>query len=322
MSFSTSTDYDLWSLLDATGFAISRLRRIELARIGLTIEQSVILDLLSRSEGMSTAKDIENVTMRQHNTVSNLVNRMVKLGLVRKEKSLTRKGNIIVVDETGRALFENMPTGSIEGVFGVFKINERNRFASSLNKLHSMARKLLGGPGFLPFVQRLKTSGEADSSEEAQGHRIPSDYRLWSLLTGTRFSVARLRELELAQFEITIEQASVLRILKEHNGALSSKELGRLTLRQHNSISTLTTRMVQMGLVEKSRCGRDNANRIEITHSGSELLSKVTADALIMTFSVLTNVEKKKLTASLWFLNARARQLLRVSQPAEMTHRS
>lgn len=315
MQQSSPTDYDLWSLLDATCFVISRLRRIELARVGLTIEQSAILDLLSRRHGMTTAKEIERVTMRQHHTVSVLVNRMAKRDLLRKQTSPSHKGNIILLTENGSQLFEGMPTGSIEAVFGAFKIAERNRFASSLHKVHLRARELLGGPDAIPFVRRLKASNESGPSEDVQEDRVPSEYRLWSLLQATRFSVARLRELELNEFGLTIEQASVLRILKD-KGALSSKELEGLTLRRHNSMSILTTRMAQIGLVKKSRRGSEKANRILITDSGSELLSKVTFAAVPMAFSVLTSVEREKLTASLCFLNARARGLLGTIEPA------
>ena len=43
LALDTLSITDLWSLFDRTGFAISRLRSMELAKSGLTIEQASIL---------------------------------------------------------------------------------------------------------------------------------------------------------------------------------------------------------------------------------------------------------------------------------------
>ena len=64
---------ELWSLMDRTGFAIARLRELELNKYSLTIEQSSILHVLTNNGGSLTIKEIENITMRQHHSVYALV---------------------------------------------------------------------------------------------------------------------------------------------------------------------------------------------------------------------------------------------------------
>ena len=81
-----SSDRSLWALLDATGFAIYRLHELELARIGLTIEQAVLLSLIQSTDHGATIKWIKDTTLRQQNTISITMDRMVRAGLVAKER--------------------------------------------------------------------------------------------------------------------------------------------------------------------------------------------------------------------------------------------
>ena len=93
---------DLWSLFDRTGFAISRLRSMELAKSGLTIEQASILFILINSpQGFATPAQLEEITMRQHHSISVLIKGMSKSGMVSKEKYIDGKRLKIVPTEAG-----------------------------------------------------------------------------------------------------------------------------------------------------------------------------------------------------------------------------
>ena len=85
------TDTDLWCLLVRTWYAISRLRELELAQFGLTIEQSSILKIIYVRGGRSTAKELEYLTMRRQHSISTLINRMHKRGLIDKKKEANRR---------------------------------------------------------------------------------------------------------------------------------------------------------------------------------------------------------------------------------------
>jgi hypothetical protein len=76
-------------------------------------------------------------------------------------------------------------------------------------------------------------------------------YEVWVSIDRTRFAIARLRELELAHFNLTIEQASFLHILRNHGSPMTIEVLQDTTLRQPHSISTLINRMNTAGLLKK-----------------------------------------------------------------------
>jgi hypothetical protein len=57
-----------------------------LAQFGLTVEQSMILSLLTNRGRSATPKMIEEFTMRQYNSISALINRMIRMNLVSKRK--------------------------------------------------------------------------------------------------------------------------------------------------------------------------------------------------------------------------------------------
>ncbi len=112
-------DFELWILLDHARFAISRARELELAQYGITPEHAAVLHTLMTKGGCATIHDIANITMRQHNSVSTLIKRMVKQGLVRREKSSADKKHNILVTEQGRSVYENMTRVSIHMAFSI-----------------------------------------------------------------------------------------------------------------------------------------------------------------------------------------------------------
>ena len=311
------SDFDLWSLLDLTGFAIYRLRQVELAKLGLTIEQSGILDLLKNRGGSTTAREIEDITLRQHHTISIMLNRMVRLGLVRREKIGSGKGYKILIAPDGQTVLEKMPLGSIESAFSILSPEHKRQLANCLYSLWQRVRRLLGSPHGSPFKTQLCGDSALELMELLlDGNKPISDYRLWSLLNRARFAIGRLREMELAQFGLTIEQSSILRIVKESGGSATGKALEKATMRQHHSISTLVNRMVGIGFVKKERPDAGRADRIILTQEGEGVLQRLTTTALEMAFSELTPLEKQKLAALLCLLNARARELHSASDQA------
>ncbi|MFH0810988.1 MAG: hypothetical protein V2A77_11070, partial [Pseudomonadota bacterium] len=70
------------------------------------------------------------------------------------------------------------------------------------------------------------------TANKDMGGRSLSSYDLWALLDATGFVVYRLRELELAEFDLTVEQAAVLRLLKAVRRGMTAGQIRDLTLRQ------------------------------------------------------------------------------------------
>jgi DNA-binding MarR family transcriptional regulator len=146
---------ELWKLLDNARFAIARLRGMELAQFGLTIEQSTILRTLFENNGSLTTKKLMEVTMRQPNSISVLLNRMIKMGLLKREKNKSGRMHGIHLTQNGEDLIKRVTVASIEMPFAVFTDEEKQQLSISLNKLLENARELLGIPHLPPFLKYL-----------------------------------------------------------------------------------------------------------------------------------------------------------------------
>jgi hypothetical protein len=77
-------DLKLWKFLDHSAFLINRTRKQEMAVYSLTPEKANVPDILHKSSGRVTIRKIADITMRRHNPISILVNRMVRQGYIDK----------------------------------------------------------------------------------------------------------------------------------------------------------------------------------------------------------------------------------------------
>jgi DNA-binding MarR family transcriptional regulator len=133
---------------------------------------------------------------------------------------------------------------------------------------------------------------------------------MWVLMDNAHFAVARARLLELAQYELTKEQAQVLYVLRNHGGSATQAQIAEFTMRQHHSVSTLVNRMNKDGLVEKQKDPNGKGFQINITQKGKEKYRKVTQDSVKMIFSSLSHEERQQLSRYLTRLHNTARNLL------------
>ena len=307
------TNYDLWASLDASGFAVYRLRELELARFDLTIEQAAILRLLKTLRRGTTIKEIKDFTLRQQNSISILINRMEGTGLVTKEKRAGGRDLTMLITDEGRRLLKKTYSTCLEEAFSVLSQDQKMELSSSLGSLYQKARSLLvpEKPPFLQYVTR--DSPTTASIDKDSGSDTPSDYLLWSRLDSARFAVSRLRELELAPFGLSVEQAAILRVLHDHADSLTFRDIEDAGLRQHHSVSTLVNRMTKMGLTKIEAKQRRERYRIFITQKGRNLLAGITTISLDMVFSSLTTSEKRELRRSLLSIYRKARALLGAS---------
>ena len=298
------SDRQLWSLLDFVHFAVGRVRSIELAPLGITVEQAALLFFVQQRGGVTTAKQIEELTFRQHNSISISVNRMCRLDLMTRRTASGKRNREIILTSRGEGILRAIPMGSLKAVFGGCEIRERRELSDCLHTLLARAKELLGTPTVSPFMKHL---GGEDSVQHDTRERNPSEHSLWSSLDGTTFCISRLRQMELAKFGLTVEQSSILQLLGSEGRTV--KTLSQMTLRQHNSISIITSRMIRTGLLEKEKSpGR--ASTIRLAKKGVNLREGVSWNALTLTFSSLTSDQKKQLTEILSSLKVRVMNLL------------
>jgi DNA-binding MarR family transcriptional regulator len=151
-SHDTLNNAYLWGMLKHSTALISRARELELAQHKITMEQMSILHALLINGGSATIDEIVAFIVRQHNSVSTIVSRMSKLGLVKKEKLAHEKKFQVLITEKARKIVEAMPWRSIEMIFAGLSLNEKEQLATYLEKLVSTGHDILGHNHNLPFL--------------------------------------------------------------------------------------------------------------------------------------------------------------------------
>jgi DNA-binding MarR family transcriptional regulator len=140
----TDPEFHLWRILDHTRFMIARVREKELAQFGLTAEQSHVLDILIAQGGMATINWIVKITQRQHHSISTLVTRMSRQGLVTKKKNPNdlRKWDVIVTPR-GEQVFRDLTRDSIHHILSCLDGQGQNRLKYHLLCLLKQAYEAL-----------------------------------------------------------------------------------------------------------------------------------------------------------------------------------
>ena len=144
-------DYNIWGLFADVLELVAKARTIELTRHGLTREQSHILRRLNDAGGTITLNELAANVIRAHNSVSAIVNRMVKNGLVTRERKPHERQYEIRMTPKGRELFNSMPTNSLKMAFSVLSAEEKRGFVTCLKKLEDKTKNMLGLDYETPF---------------------------------------------------------------------------------------------------------------------------------------------------------------------------
>lgn len=144
---SANQDYDLWLLLFQVRNAIFKARERELSQYGLRPGRAGVLHFMHVTGNKGGPADISRWLLREHHSVSELVDRMAKEGLVKKSKDVINKKNRIRVEmtEKGRqAYYLSIKRNVIHEVMSCLSEEERHQLGSCLKKLRSKAVKVLG----------------------------------------------------------------------------------------------------------------------------------------------------------------------------------
>jgi DNA-binding MarR family transcriptional regulator len=154
-SHDTINDSYIFGLLEHAYSLIGRARDLELAQYGITREQMSILHALMINGGSATIDDIVAIIVRQHNSVSTIVSRMSKLGLVKKEKLPHEKKYRVLITEKAQSFVASIPRKSIEMVFVNLTLEEKEQFATCLEQLIGTTHDVLGHNHNLPFLSTV-----------------------------------------------------------------------------------------------------------------------------------------------------------------------
>ncbi len=134
-------DYSLWVLLHHAAAAVLKTRQKELDQFGISFIQTGVLFVIQAIGEKATPVEISRWLFRESHSVSGLLNRMEKEGLVRKTKDLARKNLVrVTITERGRQAYDKSTRRkSIHKIMASLSEEERHHLRSCLEKLRNKA---------------------------------------------------------------------------------------------------------------------------------------------------------------------------------------
>ncbi len=145
---------ELWALLSQASNAMSRVADSELSQVGISMMQDAVLVFVKNAKEPVIPAHISRWLFREPHTVSQLLMRMEKQGLVKRTKDLDRKNQVrITLTEKGEKAFQKQSEmRGIGKILSILSPEECNKLGASLRKLRDEAIKELDArPRQLPF---------------------------------------------------------------------------------------------------------------------------------------------------------------------------
>jgi DNA-binding MarR family transcriptional regulator len=135
-------DFALWVLFNACRETLHEVREKELRQFGISVRQAgIIYAILHDLNDYAIPADIARVSHREPNSISTIIDRMERKGLIKKSKD-ERKKNVFRVSLTEKGKQAHlMATNrrSIHRIFACLSNEEIELMQSCLTKLHSKA---------------------------------------------------------------------------------------------------------------------------------------------------------------------------------------
>jgi DNA-binding MarR family transcriptional regulator len=136
---------DLWVLLENVNYSIRRGREKELSQFGFTLIQASVLRLLRKNTAGLSLTEIASSINREQNSVSSLISRMQKKGLVEKVRNPRKSGIIIRITRKGRQSYsETLDKTFLTAVIYALSEEEQEQLQFYLQKIKVKATDLLG----------------------------------------------------------------------------------------------------------------------------------------------------------------------------------
>ena len=145
---------DVWVLCHQTYNLVSRCEEIAFAESGLTPQQHGVLMAMKYIKGSVTVTDVAHWLDRNTNSISTLVDRMEKDGLVKRVRDLRDRRSVrLITTRKGKEKFDQATKSGwklIEKLLSSFSEEELKTFARLMGKLREKAfeelppRKVMG----------------------------------------------------------------------------------------------------------------------------------------------------------------------------------
>jgi len=146
-------DYNLWALFRQTRDAMIKARERELAEHGISSIQAAVLFTIQDIGAVATPAEISRRLVREPHSISGLLSRMEKQGLIKRTKDLPKRNMVrITLTPKGKALYEfSTQRATMHEVFSVVDDAERKVLWDYLQRLRDKALKLAGIGYEMPF---------------------------------------------------------------------------------------------------------------------------------------------------------------------------
>jgi len=152
-SFDADRDYELWWLIMHMRRAMHKARGKELSKYGITPEEAAVLFTIQAISHAATPAEISRWLLREPHSISGLLNRMQKEGLITKAKDLERKNLVrVAMTEKGRQAYsQSTKRESIHRILTALSEKECQQIRTCLEKLRNKALEELGTASRPPF---------------------------------------------------------------------------------------------------------------------------------------------------------------------------
>jgi len=150
---SIDPEYELWVLLHQACDAMIRARENELREFGISRMQAAVLFIVKAIDGPATPAEVSRWLFREPHTVSGLLGRMEKQGLVRQVKDLERKNMIrVAITEKGEEAYQrSKELKVIRTILSSLSPEQREVLRPYVETLRNKALGELGMKYRLPF---------------------------------------------------------------------------------------------------------------------------------------------------------------------------
>jgi MarR family transcriptional regulator, organic hydroperoxide resistance regulator len=144
----------LWTLLNQTHHAMWRARERELDGIDISMIQSGVLFLVSTIDEPVTPAMLSRYLYREPHTISGLLGRMEKQGLVKRVRDLKRKNQVRVeLTQKGKKAYQQQnKAGVVNKIVTNLSQEERANMSVYLEKLRTSALTELRAQSPLPYT--------------------------------------------------------------------------------------------------------------------------------------------------------------------------
>jgi DNA-binding MarR family transcriptional regulator len=145
-------DYNLWLYLAQVRTAMVRARQKEVRRYGITSRQASVLFVINAND-KATPAEISRWLFRRSQSVTGILNRMEKQGLVRRVRDLHRKNMVrIELTQKGKDIYSNVAKReSMHAIMAALDDRMRKQLEACLERIQHATFQYLKEKEEMPF---------------------------------------------------------------------------------------------------------------------------------------------------------------------------